>query len=143
MVAIPRDGVVSPWWVRLRLSCLTRSRATLDLGLAGERFLGGLRPPLSRRLAFERLCDSRNMLGSISTAAASDVDQPSPRKIPQITRHVLRPQVEAGFRQRIRQTGVGVTRDRHLRLFRQLLQKRIHQIGAERAVEAHRQRLYM
>src|SRR5580658_4949761 len=109
MVAIPRDGVVSPSRVRPRLSCLTRSRATLNLGLASERFLGGLRPPLSRRLAFERFRDSRNMLGCISTAAASDVNQPSPRKITQITGHVFRPQIEAGFRQRIGQTGVRVT----------------------------------
>src|ERR1700722_12687972 len=135
MVGILRDGVVSPSWVRPSLFGLTRSRPTLNLGLRTERFLGGLRPPLSRRLAFERFRDRRDMLWSISTAAAGDVDQPSPRKVAQITGHVLRTQIEAGLRQRIRQTGVGVTRDRHIRLVRELFQKRIHQIGAERTVE--------
>src|SRR5271169_2980508 len=122
MVAIPRDGVASPSWVR-RPRCPTRSRSTFNLALASEGFLDGLRPPLSRRLAFERFRDSRYVLGSISTAATCDVDQPSPCKVTQILSHVLRPQIEAGFRQRIRQTGIGVTRDRHVRLFRELLQK--------------------
>ena len=37
----------------------------------------------------------------------------------------------------------GIARDRHVRFFRELLQKRIHQIGTERAVEPHRQRFHV
>src|SRR5579862_9433429 len=140
MVAIPRGGVVLPPWIRSRLPCWTRSCASLNLALASERFLDGLYRPFSRRLAFKRFRDCCDMLRSISTAAASDVDQPSPSKVGQITSHILRTQIEASFRQRIRQTSVGVTRDRHTRFFRELLQKWIHQIGAKRAVKAHRQR---
>src|ERR1035438_1592189 len=106
MVAIPRAGVASPSWARPRSRCRTRSRPTLNLGLAGEGLLGGLRPPLSRRLAFERFRDSRDVFGSISTAASGDVDQPSACEVAQITGHVLRTQIEAGFRQRIRQAGL-------------------------------------
>ena len=101
------------------------------------------RPQLSRRLAFERFGDRRDVLGRVAAAAAGNIDQPSPRKIAQITRHVLRPQIEPGFRERIRQAGIRVARDRHVRLLRELLQERIHQIGTERAVEPHRQRFHV
>src|SRR4030088_2145732 len=115
MAAIPRDGVALAAWAQPRLRYQTRSRSTLSLG---EGFLSGLRPPLSRRLAFESLGDRRDVLGRVAATAAGNIDQPSPRKVAQITRHVLRPQIEPGFRERIRQTSIRVARDRHVRLLR-------------------------
>src|ERR1022692_6960 len=141
MVVIPRDGAASSAWVRQRSRYQTRSRSTLIL--VGEGFLRGLCSPLSRRLAFERFGDSRDVLGRVAATAAGNIDQPCPCKIAQITCHVLRPEVEPGFREGIRQTGIWVARDRYVCLFRELLQERIHQIGTERAVEPHRQRFYV
>ena len=130
-----------------------RSRQTKRLRLRGvrhrlalSRTLGcsiGRRPQLPRRLAFERFGDRRDVLGRVAAAAAGNIDQPSSRKVAQITGHVLRAQIEPGRRKRIRQTGIRIARDRHVRLLRELLQERIHQIGTERAVEPHRQRLHV
>src|ERR1700732_5211433 len=108
MAVIPRDGVASASWARARSRYQTHSRPTLNLG--DERFLCGLRSPLSRRLAFKRFGDSRDVLGRVATTAAGNIDQPCPCKIAQITRHVLRPQVDPGFRERIRQTGIRIAR---------------------------------
>src|SRR5579871_4661238 len=83
------------------------------------------------------------MLGGISATSARNVDQSSPRELSQITGHVLRAKVEASLGKRIRQPGIGVAGNRHVRLFREFLEKRIHEIGTERAVQAHRERLYM
>src|ERR1700730_16783829 len=121
MAAIPRDGVSSSSWARPRWRYQTRSRSTLNL--VGEGFLSGLRSPLSRRLAFERFGDSRDVLGCVAAAPAGNIDQPRPCKVAQIAGHVLRPQIEPGFRQGVRQTGVRVARDRHVRLLRELLQE--------------------
>src|SRR5450631_717596 len=126
MAAIPRDGVASSSLARPRSRYLTRSRSTLNL--VGEGFLSGLRPPLSRRLAFERFGDSRDVLGRVAATAAGDIDQPCPCKVAQITRHVLRPQVEPCFREGIRQPSIRVARDRYVGLLRELLQERIHEI---------------
>src|ERR1700721_3556106 len=116
MAATPKDGAASPSWVGSSQPRRTGSRSTLNpglpsLGLASEGLLGGLRTPVSRRPTFDRLGNSCDVLGSISTAAARDVDQASPCKVSQITSHVLRTQIEAGFRQRIRQSGIGEAGD--------------------------------
>ena len=62
---------------------------------------------------------------------------------PRVAGHVLRPKIETRFRKRIRQARIGIARDRHVRLFRKFLQKWIHEIGTERAVEANRQRFHV
>src|ERR1700730_16525048 len=124
MAAIPRDGVSSSSWARPRPRYRTHSRSTLNL--VGEGFLSGLRPPLSRRLAFERFGDSRDVLGCVATAPAGNIDQSCPCKVAQIAGHVLGTQVEPGFRKGIRQTGIRVARDRHVRLLGELLQEWIH-----------------
>src|SRR5277367_7044582 len=112
MAAIPRDAEASPSRARARSRCLIRSRATLDL--PGVGLFRPCRPPLSRRLAFECLGDGHDVLRSISTAAAADVDQPTPSKVAEITRHILRPKIEARFRKRIRQPGIWIAGDRHV-----------------------------
>src|SRR6266850_7433054 len=116
MAAIPRDGVASSSWARPRSRCRTRSRSTLNL--VSEGFLGGLRPPPSRGLAFERFCDSRDVLGCVAAAPAGNIDQPRPCKVAKIAGHVLRPQVEPGFREGVRQAGIRVARDSDVRLLR-------------------------
>src|ERR1700685_712252 len=112
MAATPKDGAASPSWVGPSQPRRTGSRSTLDpglpsLGLASEGLLGGLRRPLSRRPTCARLGDRRDVLGSISTAAARNVDQASLCKVSQITSHVLGTQIDAGFRPLIRQSGIG------------------------------------
>src|SRR5580692_1707609 len=124
MVAIPRDGVASSSWARLRSRYQTRSRSTLNL--VGEGSRGGPGPPLSWRLAFERFGDSRNVLGRVAAAPAGNIDQPRPCKVAQIAGHILWAQIEPGFREGIRQTRIWVARDRHVCLFRELLQERVH-----------------
>src|SRR6185437_11287907 len=120
-----------------RWSCRMRSNSTLNLVGTIGRFFGELRAELSRRLALECFCDCRDVLRSVSATAAGNVDQPAVCKLRQITRHVLRPEIESRFRKRIRQTGVGVSRDGDVRLFREFLEKWIHEIGPERAVESY------
>src|ERR1700674_831399 len=141
MAAIPIDEAASAAWARPRSRYRTRSRSTLNL--VSEGFLRGLLPPLSWRLAFERFGNSCDVLGCVAATAAGNIDQPCPCKFAEITRHVLRPQIEAGLGEWIRQTRIRVARDRYIRLLRELLQEWIHQIGAERAVEPHRQRPHM
>src|SRR5580700_10268045 len=100
MGAIPRDGAASAAWARPRLWCYrTRSRSTLNL--VGEGFPRGCRPPLSRRLAFERRGNSRDVLGGVAAAAAGNINQARPCKVTQIAGHVLRAQIEPSFREGI------------------------------------------
>src|SRR6202047_1930965 len=128
MAEIPRDGAASAALAQPRSRYRTRSRSTLNL--VGVGFPSGCRPPLSRRLAFERRGNSCDVLGGVAAAATGNINQPRSRKVSQIAGHVLRAQIEPGFREGIRQTGIWVARDRHVRLFRELLQERIHLIGA-------------
>src|SRR3954447_1477570 len=81
-----------------RWSSPMRSRSTLNLVRANERCFGELRANFSRRLTLERFRDCRDVLGSISATAAGNVDQLSVCKLRQITRHVLRPEIEACLR---------------------------------------------
>src|SRR5580704_5500145 len=74
------------------------------------------RPKLSRRQPFQCLGDGGDVLRRVAATATSYVDQPSPGKISQVSRHVLRSEIKSGFRQRIRQPGVWVAGDRHVRL---------------------------
>src|ERR1019366_80666 len=73
-----------------------------------------IRPPLSRRQAFERFGDGRNVLRCVTAATAGNIDQSSPCEIAQIASHVLRPQIESGFRQGVGQTCIRIARDRHV-----------------------------
>src|ERR1700747_3473977 len=139
MAAIPRAGVVWLAWPRARLCW--RKCSLFALALEGVGFGTRLSPVLSRRLAFERFGDRRDVLGRVPTTTAGNVNQPSPREVAQIAGHILRSQIETGFRQRIRQTGVWVAGDSHIRLLREFLQERVHQIGTERAIECHGERL--
>src|ERR1700730_1729033 len=141
MAVNPRDEAASSPWPRAQWCWRECSR--FALALEGVGFGRMLSPALSRRLAFERFGNRRDVLGRVAAATAGNVNQPCPCEVAQITGHVLRSQIETGFRQRIRQTGVWVARDRYIRLLREFLQERIHQIGTERAVEAHRQRLHV
>src|SRR5437660_6064558 len=121
MAAILRDEAASPAWPRPRSRYPSRSRSTLYLALRGVGSLNERRPPLSRRPSLERFGDSRDVLGRVAAATAGNVDQPSPCEVAQKTGHVLRPQIEPGFRQRIRQAGIWVARDRHVHLLRDIL----------------------
>src|SRR5580700_6200686 len=100
MGAIPRDGAASAAWARPSSRYRTRSRSTLNL--MGEGFPRGCRPPLSRRLAFERRGNSRDVLGGVAAAATGNINQARPCKVTQIAGHVLRAQIEPGFREGIR-----------------------------------------
>src|SRR5271165_2097983 len=107
MAAIRRDGAASSPRRLRHLGYRPHSRADLALAEAGPLSRRSLQ--LSRRLAFERFGDSRDVFGGVAAAAAGNVDQPSLGKVAQITGHVVRPQIEAGFRERIRQTGIRIT----------------------------------
>src|SRR5579863_5858610 len=113
-----------------------RSRSTLHL--VGVGFFRAYRSPLSRRLTFERLRNRSDMLGSVPTVTTGKIDQASLNKVTQVPGHIFRPQIKTGFRQRVWQTSIGIARDRDVSLLRKLLKERIHQIGTERAIEAHR-----
>src|ERR1700694_5257301 len=122
MAAIPRDEAAS--CASSRAQMCSRKCSLLALALEGEGFGGSLSPVFSRRQAFERFGDRRDVLGRVSAATAGNVNQPSPCEVAQIPGHILRSEVEAGFRQRIRQTGVWVARDSHIRLLREFVQER-------------------
>src|ERR1051325_6231406 len=64
-------------------------------------------------------------------------------EIAKVTGHVLWPKIESGRCQRVRQACIGITRDRHVRFFREFLEKWVHEIRAKRAVQAHGQRFHM
>src|SRR5271155_1596412 len=131
MAAIRTSGGASAQWLRLR-SCPAP---------AGVGFFGGHCPEVSWRLTFERFGDRRDVLGGVAATTAGNIDQSSPRKVAQIAGHVVRPQIEPGRRERIRQTCIRIAGDRDVRFLRKLLQEWVHQIGAERAVEPYREGL--
>src|SRR5204863_1116977 len=137
MAANPRGEEAStstrPGW-RSRM----RSRSTLNLARPNDRYFVELRPKFSRRLTLERFRDCGDVLGSVSATAAGNIDQAAICKLRQIVRHVLGSEIEACLRQRIRQPSIGISRDRHICLFREFPQKWIHEIGTKRAVESHR-----
>src|SRR6267154_5221400 len=113
MAAIPRDEAAS-WESRAQMC--SRKCSLLALTLEGEGFGGSLSPVFSRRLAFERFGDRRDVLGRVPATTAGNVNQSSAREVAEIAGHILRPQIETGFRQRIRQTGVWVAGDSDIRL---------------------------
>src|ERR1700735_4387288 len=106
MAAIRTDEEALPRW--------SRSRSNLNLA------------ELSRCLAFECLCNRRDVLRRISAAAARNIDQAALCKVAQITGHIVWSQIKPGLRQGIRQTRVRIARDRRVRLVRELLEKWIH-----------------
>src|SRR6202521_2520642 len=112
-----------------RAQLCSRECSLFALALEGVGFGTRLSPVLSRRLAFERFGDRRDVIGRVPTATTRNVNQTSPREVAQITGHILRSQIETGFRQRILQTGGWVAGDSHIRLLREFLQERVHQIG--------------
>ena len=71
------------------------------------------------------------------------LSKPLLRKFAEKIAHVLRLQIKARRRQRIRQTRVRITRNRRVGFFRKFREKRPHQIRAERAVQADGNRLDM
>src|ERR1700752_1943748 len=87
------------------------SRTTPNLARKRGDYFAELSPKFSRSFALERFRDCRNVLGSVSATAAGNVDQSAVCNLRQITRHVWRPEIEACFRKRIRQTSIGVSRD--------------------------------
>src|SRR5882724_9920057 len=119
MAAIPRDEEISSLWVWAHLCCRMRSSPSLTLDGVGVPNV--YRPKLPRRRAFECFGNRRNVFGRIAAAAAGNIYQSSPREVAQIAGHVLRPQIEPGFREGIRQASVRVARDRHVRLLRKFL----------------------
>src|SRR5260221_8563955 len=133
MAVTPRDEAALCASSRAQLC--SRECSLFALALEGVGLGARLSPILSRRLAFEGFGDRRDVLGRVPTATAGNVNQPSPREVAQIAGHILRSQIETGFRQRIRQTGVWVAGDSRVRLLGEFLQERVHQIGTERAIE--------
>src|ERR1700678_2114193 len=91
-----------------------RPSSCFALDSAGDKPIGSQQP--TRLLTFERLCDRRDVLRCVATAAAGNVDEPGPRKVAEITGHVRWTQIETGFRKRIGQTGIRIAGDRHIRL---------------------------
>src|SRR5258708_34211514 len=127
MAVNPTDEAASCASSRAQLC--SRECSLFALALEGVGFGTKLSPILSRRLAFERFGDRRDVLGCVSTATAGNVNQPSPREVAQIAGHILRSQIETSFRQRIRQTGVWVAGDSHIPLPAEFLQEPSHTIG--------------
>ena len=98
---------------------------------------------LARRLRLENLRDRRDVLGRGAAAAAGDVDEAGVGEFAQQGRGVGRQLVEAGIAHRVGQAGVRVDADEGIGDSSQLLRIGAHQSGAERAIEADRQRLGM
>src|SRR5215469_10892143 len=134
-----RSGLIFVAGARFPLS----SKLALLSRSSGVRIHNSRCPELSWRQVFQRFGDGCDVLRCVATAATSDVNQPSLRELAEITRHVLRPEIESGFRQRIRQPRIRIARNRHVCLLGELLQKRIHKVGTERTVQTHRKRLHM
>ena len=67
--------------------CTAVTRVLAAPGIEAD--LAGAFAERARGLMLKRLRDGRDVLGSVSTAAAGDVDQSSPCKVAQITGHVF------------------------------------------------------
>jgi hypothetical protein len=102
----------------------------------GEGELGLEDADLAGRLGPERLGDGRDVLGGVAAAAAGDVEQAAVGELAHEARHVGGFQVEAGFRERIGQAGVGVGGNKDVGLRAQFLEEGAHEVGADGAVEA-------
>src|ERR1039458_3011861 len=95
---------------------------------------------LARRQTFERFGNGRDVLRGVAAAATGDIDQAGAGKLTEVTGHVVWAKIESCFRERIRQAGIRVAGDGDVGLLRELLKKRVHEIGTEGAVEPYRQR---
>ena len=91
--------------------------------------------------AAHRVRDRADVLGRGAAAAADDVDEAALREFAHQPRGLGGRLVVAGVGHRVRQPRVGVARHEALGHPRDLLEVRPHQRRAERAVQAHRQRL--
>ena len=96
---------------------------------------------IARSLAFERFGDGGDVLGRVAAAAAGDVDEAGRGEVAEVAGHVRRAEIEAGLGERVGQAGVGVAGDGDVGFLGELGEEGIHQVGAERAVEADGERL--
>src|SRR5580658_2967048 len=108
MAAIRIDGVASSQLLRPGPRPRSHSQIGSRSALARIGFPRRHCFQLSWRLAFESFGNGRNVLGSVAAAATGNIDQSSACEVAQITSHVLGTEIEAGFRERIWQAGVGV-----------------------------------
>ena len=127
------EGLRSGQAERLRLR--GHAHALLTLRLVGSSSRGACP---SSALAMAAMCS-----GVLPQQPPAMLIRPPLRKVAEITGHVRRAQIEAGWRERIRQAGVRVAGDGHVRFLGELFQEWIHQIGAERAVQADGERLHV
>ena len=95
----------------------------------------------ARSLAFERLRDGGDVFGRVAAASAGDVDQSTFGEIAEVAGHVRRAEIEAGLGKRIGQAGVRVAGDGDVRFLGESLEKWVHQVGAEGAVQSDGERL--
>ncbi len=91
--------------------------------------------------AFERFGDGGDVLGRVAAAAAGDVDEAVLCEVAEEAGHVARAEVEAGLGERVGQAGVGVAGDGYVGFLGELFEERVHEVGAEGAVEADGERL--
>ena len=90
----------------------------------------------ARSLSFERLRDGCDVFWRVAAATAGDIDEAVLCKATEEACHVARAQIESGLGERVRQARIWVTRDGDVGLLGELFEEGVHEIGAERAVEA-------
>ena len=101
------------------------------------------RPHHAWLLVKERLGDGRDVLGRVAATPPRDVHEVGVGELGKVARHIGRLEVEPGRRERVGQAGVRIAGDRRVGLLRELGQERVHEVGAERAVEADREGFYV
>ena len=94
----------------------------------------------ARRQSVDRLRDRADVVRRRAAAAAGDVDEARLRKLLQQARRDVRRLVEPGFAHRVRQSRIRIDADETIRDVRQFLDVGPHQRGAQRAVQADRER---
>ncbi len=97
------------------------------------------RRELARRHALDRGTDRRDVLGARAAATADQVEQALACEVTEDLRHVLGRVVVAA--ELVGKTGVGIAGGTHARDPRELCDVRAHVLGAERAVDRHREQV--
>ena len=108
---------------------------------AREGHLGFEDVDLADGLGREFLGDGLDVLRGVAAATAGDVAQVAVGKFAHEARHILRLEVEAGRRERVRHAGVRVAGDKGVGLAGEFGEEWPHQIGADGAVEADGKRI--
>ena len=85
--------------------------------------------------------DGCDVFGRVATAATCKIEQPRVRKVGQPAVHVIGCHVKACWRQGVGQTSIRIAGNVRGSAVRKLLEKRLHEVGPERAIQSNRERI--